>query len=103
MAFRWCVLALKGALAYLMVSVVLSAIQLSGSQNEEVGLSNNETNSTTINPACETVECVGKCQDLPAACVNCNFFGKNDIPNCKYGVNTNFSCWPLDFVECEVS
>ena len=103
MAFRLCVLALKGSLTYFLVSVVLSSIQLSGSQNEEVGLSDNETNLTNINPACEAVTCVGKCQDLPAACINCDFFGKNDIPDCKYGVSTNFSCWPLDFVECEVS
>ena len=94
------VLTLRGALAYLLLCVILATIKLSGSQNQALDLADNETNITIL--ACQNVDNRTQCVDLPASCVDCDFFGQNDLPDCVYGVITNFSCWPLDYVECAV-
>ena len=92
---------LKGALAYLLLSVILATVGLSGSQDQALDLANNETNNTIL--ACQNVDNRTQCEDLPASCVDCDFFDQDDLPDCVYGVDTNFSCWPLDYVACAVS
>ena len=91
---------LKGVLIYFTSSIVLSSIQLSGSQTEDT-LKDNETNESTLDPACMDFIENPSCSRLPAVCVTCDFF-QDGLPQCDYNMNTNFSCWPLDDVECEV-
>ena len=87
----------KGALVYFIVSIVLSAIQLSYSQSQDA-LMDNTTNDSTLHPACMMNQ---SCSDLPAVCVMCDFF-QDGLPQCDYNTNTTFSCWALDDVECDV-
>ena len=84
---------LNAALTYFLVTLVLSSIQLSGSQVQDIW---------SDNTTCSFVENETLCDKLPATCLTCDFFGDDGLPDCVYGVNTTFSCWPLDGVECQV-
>ena len=88
----------KGALVYFIVTIVLSAIQLSDSQFQDAFV-DNVTNDSALHSVCMENR---SCSDLPAVCVTCDFF-QDGLPQCNYNANTTFSCWALDDVECNVS
>lgn len=89
---------LQGAVIYFIVTFVLSSIDLSDSQFED-GLEDNETNGSTLHPACYMENLM--CSQLEAACVTCDFF-QDGVPQCVYNNSTTFSCWPQNGVVCEV-
>ena len=84
---------------YYIGTILLSSIQLTGSQFQQDVSSENDTNET--DPACTNSLETRSCSELPAVCVDCDFF-QDGLPQCSYNVNYNFSCWPMPGVVCEV-
>lgn len=95
-----CLKLLKGVLIYYTVTIVLSSIQLTDSQFED-SLTDNMTNESTLDPACINSVQSLNCCELPAVCVECDFF-QDGLPQCNYTESTNFNCWALPDVECKV-
>jgi hypothetical protein len=91
---------LRGTLAFYSVAVVLLSIGLSHSHSQEEPASNT-TNDTVIDPSCTSSKNPG-CSELPAVCVDCDFFGPDGIPNCTYNENTTFFCRALPEAVCKV-
>lgn len=89
---------LKATLVYCIVTIVLSAIQLTDSQLDTSN--DNSSNESTLDPACIDTE--GNCSSLPPVCIMCNL-SQDGLPYCNYTFNTTFSCTPLDNVTCKVS
>ena len=92
---------LRGVLVYYAAAIVLTSIQLSGSQSPET-LTTNASNETEIDPSCISVSGPKECVELPAVCITCDFFDQDGLPRCNYNQNATFSCWPLHEAQCEV-
>ena len=97
---QWFMKLLKGVLVYYSAAIVLSSIQLSGSLSQEE-LTTNATNDTIVDPSCISPE-NPNCSELPAVCVDCDFFDEDGLPECNYNENTTFSCRPLAEAVCKV-
>lgn len=87
----------KGTLLYCTMTIVLSAIQMTGSQFDMLDI--DFSNDSTRDLACMDFD--SSCSSLPPVCIMCDLF-QDDLPTCDYNVNTTFSCWALDNVTCEV-
>ena len=93
----------RNILVYFAASVVLTSIQLSTSQFEDLLFDDNSSNDSNLTLACQLIDNRTECSKLPAVCLTCEFFPSSPLPECVYGEDTNFTCSPLEYINCTVS